>query len=172
MASPESSDHPAHGYMMPGRIYVRGLGRPALRKNAAGIFVPGEDSQQKVEAFQWAQCIKCAETYMLHQGTLLLDKKSEDVPCWPVPVGAVVQYTHTNQWDDPDTDQDVTFFLKPVDLLRYFAPGDPDIPDYIHDQLREPGELKRPVAQWKPKANLLKPMTEMAHRDAYRKVQH
>ncbi len=172
MASPESSDHPAHGYMMPGRIYVRGLGRPAERKNEAGIIIPGESKEQKVEAFQWAQCIKCSETYMLHQGTLLLDKKSEDVPRWPVPSGAVIQYSHGLQWDDPDTDRDVTFFIKPVDLLRWFVPGDPDIPAYITDQLREPSELLKPVAHWKSKNQIHKPMTEMAHRDAYRKVQH
>ncbi len=169
MASPES-DYPAHGFLNVGRIFVRGLGKPKMLRLPSGFDIPfGGGTDDTLSGTQWAQCIECADTYMEHQGHVLLD---ENVPRYPIPTGAVVEFAPNNQWDCTDVKKEQVFFIKPVDYMRWLPPNHPDVPWYIRAQLREPKELQKSIAQWEKRDNSMSIASEQERRDAYRKVQH
>ncbi len=175
MASPESSDHPAHGILAAGRIYVRGLGKPKKLVLASGLEIPfGGASEDTLSGTQWAQCIDCSDIYMEHQGHLILDQTEirRLDPRFPIPSGAVIEFAPNNQWDCTDVKKEQIFFMKPVDYLRWLPPNHPDIPWYIAVQLRNPIEIKKPVAEWEKCDNTSRIASEQERRDVYRKTQH
>lgn len=119
-----------------------------------------------ISATQWAQCIACAGTYMTHQGNLVY----ENIPNWPIPVGAVIEFAPNNQWDCNQIEKEQVFYIKPVDFLRWFVPGSSDIPWYIAAQLREQAELLKPIAEWTKTDNKFKVATEAEKRHNFQKA--